>query len=182
MCESKILVITLRTFVDPTDNLPLPNINYLAPEASVTNQSHPVSAFLFLAAAAPPPAMGGGMGGGGGMMGGLMGSLVTGAAMGTGSAIAHRAVDSFMGPRETTVVHQNAPEAAPQAYPQQQVRYRYAGAGRRKGWPITWRSLFGIIQRHYSGALFRPLACDCEPGHTSDPCTPCSSTSRCPPP
>ena len=89
--------------------------------------------------------MGGGMGGGGGMMGGLMGSLVTGAAMGTGSAIAHRAVDSFMGPRETTVVHQNAPEAAPQAYPQQQVRYRYAGAGRRKGRPITtWRSC--IIQ------------------------------------
>lgn len=64
--------------------------------------------------------MGGAMGGGGGgMMGGLMGSLVTGAAMGTGSAMAHRAVDSFMGPRETSVVHQNAPEAAPQ----QQVLY-----------------------------------------------------------
>ena len=36
--------------------------------------------------------------------------------MGTGSAIAHRAVDSMMGPRETTVVHQNAP-AAPAAAP-----------------------------------------------------------------
>ncbi len=35
-----------------------------------------------------------------------------GAAMGTGSAIAHRAVDSMMGPRETTVVHQQAPAAA----------------------------------------------------------------------
>lgn len=34
--------------------------------------------------------------------------------MGTGSAIAHRAVDSFMGPRETKVVHENAP-AAPAA-------------------------------------------------------------------
>ena len=154
MCESKILVITLRTFVDPTDNLPLPNINYLAPEASVTNQSHPVSAFLFLAAAAPPPAMGGGMGGGGGMMGGLMGSLVTGAAMGTGSAIAHRAVDSFMGPRETTVVHQNAPEAAPQAYPQQQVRYRYACGRREKEGPAD---NLAIIIRHYSAALFRGI-------------------------
>lgn len=38
-------------------------------------------------------------GGGGGMFSGLMGSMVTGAAMGTGSAMAHRAVDSFMGPR-----------------------------------------------------------------------------------
>lgn len=41
-----------------------------------------------------------------------------GAAMGTGSAIAHRAVDSFMGPRETKVVHeqqQAAAAAAPMA-------------------------------------------------------------------
>lgn len=35
--------------------------------------------------------------------------------MGTGSAIAHRAVDSMMGPRETKVVHEHAgaPAAAP---------------------------------------------------------------------
>lgn len=48
-------------------------------------------------------------------MSGLIGSVVQGAAMGTGSAIAHRAVDSFMGPRETRVVHehQGAPAAAP---------------------------------------------------------------------
>lgn len=37
--------------------------------------------------------------------------------MGTGSAIAHRAVDSFMGPRQTTVVHENAPAPAPAAAP-----------------------------------------------------------------
>ena len=75
---------------------------------------------------------------GGGMMSGIMGSIVqgarcflnprcdvilvlfgqwktnnspTGAAMGTGSAMAHRAVDSMMGPR--TVIHENAPAAAP---------------------------------------------------------------------
>lgn len=50
------------------------------------------------------------------MMSGIMGSVVTGAAMGTGSAFAHRAVDSFMGPRETKVVHEQAPnEPAPSA-------------------------------------------------------------------
>jgi len=64
-------------------------------------------------ASAPAPAMSQG-GGGGGMMSGLMGSLVTGAAIGTGSAIAHRAVDSFMGPRETKVVNESA-AAAPLA-------------------------------------------------------------------
>lgn len=51
--------------------------------------------------------------GGGGMLGGIMGAVVQGAALGTGSAIAHRAVDSFMGPREMHVVHDNAPAAAP---------------------------------------------------------------------
>lgn len=45
------------------------------------------------------------------MMSGLMGSMVSGMAMGTGSAIAHRAVDSFMGPRH--VEYSSAPEAAP---------------------------------------------------------------------
>lgn len=50
-------------------------------------------------------------------MSGLLGTVMTGAAMGTGSAIAHRAVDSFMGPRTTTVVHENAPAPAPVAAP-----------------------------------------------------------------
>lgn len=51
-------------------------------------------------------------------MSGLMGSVVTGMAMGTGSAVAHRAVDSLMGPRETRVVHEHvgeAPAPAPMA-------------------------------------------------------------------
>lgn len=45
-------------------------------------------------------------------MSGLMGSVMAGAAMGTGSAIAHRAVDSLMGPRTMQVEHAPAPEAA----------------------------------------------------------------------
>jgi len=36
-------------------------------------------------------------------MGGLLGTMFQGAALGTGSAMAHRAMDSVMGPR--TVVH-----------------------------------------------------------------------------
>lgn len=37
--------------------------------------------------------------GGGGFLSGLMGSVAQGAALGTGSALAHRAVDAVMGPR-----------------------------------------------------------------------------------
>ncbi|KAJ9525225.1 hypothetical protein QJQ45_020759, partial [Haematococcus lacustris] len=75
-------------------------------------------AFRAKKAPAAPPALQS-SGGGGGLMSGLMGSMVTGAAMGTGSAIAHRAVDSFMGPRETHVVHEHAPAApSPAAAPQ----------------------------------------------------------------
>jgi hypothetical protein len=53
---------------------------------------------------------------GGGMMSGFIGSMFHGAALGTGSAMAHRAMDSVMGPR--TVVHEHqgegsAPAAAP---------------------------------------------------------------------
>lgn len=42
-------------------------------------------------------------------MSGLMGSVFHGAALGTGSAVAHRAVDSMMGPRDLQVTHENAP-------------------------------------------------------------------------
>lgn len=49
------------------------------------------------------------------MFSGLMGAVVTGAAMGTGSAIANRAVDSLMGPRTVVHEHQGAPAAAPAA-------------------------------------------------------------------
>lgn len=44
------------------------------------------------------------------MFSGLMGSMVTGVAMGTGSAMASRAIDGMMGPRE--VVHRHEGEAA----------------------------------------------------------------------
>ena len=55
-------------------------------------------------------------GGGGGMFSGIMGSVVSGMAMGTGSAVAHRAVDSMMGPRQVEHVHTGAPApAAPAA-------------------------------------------------------------------
>lgn len=49
--------------------------------------------------------------GGGGMLSGLMGAVVQGAALGTGSAMAHRAVDAMMGPRTVVHEHQGAPEA-----------------------------------------------------------------------
>eukprot|EP00462_Mataza_sp_D1_P004443 CAMPEP_0175102018 /NCGR_PEP_ID=MMETSP0086_2-20121207/8174_1 /TAXON_ID=136419 /ORGANISM="Unknown Unknown, Strain D1" /LENGTH=164 /DNA_ID=CAMNT_0016376723 /DNA_START=98 /DNA_END=592 /DNA_ORIENTATION=+ len=58
-------------------------------------------------AAAPAPAQGGG----GGMLSGLAGTMMSGMAFGTGSAVAHRAVDSVMGPRETVVRHEGG-EAA----------------------------------------------------------------------
>jgi len=73
---------------------------------------------------APPPAMAPPAaapampqaGGGGGMFSGIMGSVVSGMAMGTGSAVAHRAVDSMMGPRQVEHVHTGAPApAAPAA-------------------------------------------------------------------
>lgn len=49
------------------------------------------------------------------MMSGLMGSMASGMAMGTGMAVANRAVDAVMGPRQTEVVHRHegAPAAAP---------------------------------------------------------------------
>uniref|UniRef100_A0A7S0YJP9 CHCH domain-containing protein n=1 Tax=Polytomella parva TaxID=51329 RepID=A0A7S0YJP9_9CHLO len=62
------------------------------------------------AAAAPPAVQ---SSGGGGILSGLMGSVVTGAAMGTGSALASRAIDSFMGPRTVVHQHEGAPAAAP---------------------------------------------------------------------
>ncbi|KAK2983181.1 hypothetical protein RJ640_018526, partial [Escallonia rubra] len=58
---------------------------------------------------APPPAPVQSSGGGS-MLGGLGSTIAQGMAFGTGSAVAHRAVDSVMGPR--TVQHETvAPEA-----------------------------------------------------------------------
>jgi len=49
---------------------------------------------------------------GGGMMSGLGGMVMQGMAMGTGSAIAHRAVDSMMGPKGESAPAEAAPAAA----------------------------------------------------------------------
>ena len=46
-------------------------------------------------------------------MSGLMGSMMSGMATGTGMAVANRAVDAVMGPRQTEVVHRH--EGAPAA-------------------------------------------------------------------
>jgi hypothetical protein len=54
---------------------------------------------------APPPAVAQQQQSGG-LMSGLFGMVAQGAALGTGSAMAHRAMDSVMGPR--TVVHEHA--------------------------------------------------------------------------
>jgi hypothetical protein len=43
--------------------------------------------------------------------GGILGSIVQGMALGTGSAIAHRAVDAVAGPRKMVVEHENSGEA-----------------------------------------------------------------------
>jgi len=53
------------------------------------------------------------------MMSGLMGSMASGMAMGTGMAVANRAVDAVMGPRQTEVVHKSdAPAAAAASAPE----------------------------------------------------------------
>ncbi|KAJ9705610.1 hypothetical protein PVL29_003599 [Vitis rotundifolia] len=76
--------------------------------APVRNPPQPVSH-------APPPAPVQG-GGGGSMLGGLGATIAQGMAFGTGSAVAHRAVDAVMGPR--TIQHETvASEAAASSAP-----------------------------------------------------------------
>ncbi|KAL8116875.1 uncharacterized protein LOC141668657 [Apium graveolens] len=65
---------------------------------------------------APPPAPASSGGGGGSMLGGLGATIAQGMAFGTGSAVAHRAVDSVMGPR--TIQHEAVPAAAGSAAPE----------------------------------------------------------------
>mmetsp|Transcript_32318 Transcript_32318/g.67489 ORF Transcript_32318/g.67489 Transcript_32318/m.67489 type:complete len:175 (-) Transcript_32318:150-674(-) len=79
---------------------------------------------------------------GGGMFSGIMGSVVTGMAMGTGSAVANRAVDSLMGPRQMEVVHKDAPAAA-------------APAGNIDSCKLEWTS----VQECMKGAGNDPSAC-----------------------
>eukprot|EP00244_Chara_vulgaris_P010585 TRINITY_DN491_c0_g1_i10.p1 TRINITY_DN491_c0_g1~~TRINITY_DN491_c0_g1_i10.p1 ORF type:complete len:140 (+),score=26.36 TRINITY_DN491_c0_g1_i10:367-786(+) len=62
------------------------------------------------AAQAPPPAIPQ-RDGGGSLLGGIGSTIAQGMAFGTGSAVAHRAVDAVMGPRGGGA----APEAAPAA-------------------------------------------------------------------
>ncbi|KAK1386254.1 CHCH domain-containing protein [Heracleum sosnowskyi] len=64
---------------------------------------------------APPPATATASSGGG-MLGGLGATIAQGMAFGTGSAVAHRAVDSVMGPR--TIQHEAVPAAAGSAAPE----------------------------------------------------------------
>ena len=54
------------------------------------------------------------------MLSGLMGSVVQGMAFGTGSAVAHRAVDAVAGPRQMEVVHNNGDGTPYQGEQQQQ--------------------------------------------------------------
>jgi len=49
---------------------------------------------------------------GGGMMSGLAGSIMSGMAFGGGSAIAHRAIDGIMGPREVVHKHEGGEVAS----------------------------------------------------------------------
>ncbi|XP_042493633.1 hemiasterlin resistant protein 1-like [Macadamia integrifolia] len=75
--------------------------------ASVRNPPQPASH-------APPPAPAQ-SGGGGSMLGGLGATIAQGMAFGTGSAVAHRAVDAVMGPRtiqHETVASEGATAAA----------------------------------------------------------------------
>ncbi|KAK8964027.1 hypothetical protein KSP40_PGU018051 [Platanthera guangdongensis] len=59
---------------------------------------------------APPPAT---VPGGGSLLGGIGSTIAQGMAFGTGSAVAHRAVDSVLGPR--TVQHETVATQAPEA-------------------------------------------------------------------
>ncbi|PWA69873.1 hemiasterlin resistant protein 1 [Artemisia annua] len=63
---------------------------------------------------APPPAPVQSSGGGS-MLGGIGSTIAQGMAFGTGSAVAHRAVDAVMGPR--TIQHETVGAAAPEAAP-----------------------------------------------------------------
>ncbi|GLC41462.1 hypothetical protein PLESTB_001009100 [Pleodorina starrii] len=82
-----------------------------APQPAAPQATAPPSLMAAPAAAAPPAVSSGG----GGIMSGLIGTVVQGAALGTGTAIAHRAVDAVMGPRTVVHEHQGAPAPTPAA-------------------------------------------------------------------
>ncbi|KAI3715881.1 hypothetical protein L6452_22870 [Arctium lappa] len=70
------------------------------------------------ASRAPPPAPAQASSGGS-MLGGIGSTIAQGLAFGTGSAVAHRAVDSIMGPR--TIQHETVGAAAPDVAPTSSV-------------------------------------------------------------
>ena len=61
---------------------------------------------------APAPAPAPAQSGGGSMIGGIGSTIAQGMAFGTGSGVAHRAVDAIMGPRTIEVVGNDAAAAA----------------------------------------------------------------------
>ncbi|KAK2662860.1 hypothetical protein Ddye_001434 [Dipteronia dyeriana] len=63
----------------------------------------------------PPPAPAQSGGGGGSLLGGIGSTIAQGMAFGTGSAVAHRAVDAVMGPR--TIQHESVVSEAASAAP-----------------------------------------------------------------
>ncbi|XP_078436751.1 CHCH domain protein [Wolffia australiana] len=78
-----------------------------APRAApVRNPPQPVSQ-------APPPAQV--QSGGGSLLGGIGSTIAQGMAFGTGSAVAHRAVDAVMGPRTVQHEYVDSSAAAPAA-------------------------------------------------------------------
>ena len=80
-----------------------------APAAAPSHATHPPAQ----SHGAPAPAAHAPQaGGGGGMLSGLAGTVMSGMAFGTGSAVAHRAVDAVMGPRGGSAEHNNAAPAA----------------------------------------------------------------------
>ncbi len=60
------------------------------------------------AASAPSAGVGSAAGTGGGLLSGIASTVIQGMAFGTGSAVAHRAVDAIAGPRQVEHVHTQA--------------------------------------------------------------------------
>ena len=97
----------------PQRAAPAPSHGRAAPAAAPARQAPPAAQHAPPPAAAAPAAPPAAAPAGGGMMSGLMGSMMSGMAAGTGMAVANRAVDAVMGPRQTEVVHRH--EGAPAA-------------------------------------------------------------------
>lgn len=80
-------------------------------------------------ASAPPPAAAAPAAGGGGMLSGLAGTMMSGMAFGTGSAVANRAIDAVAGPRQVEHVQSGNDQSGAEAQPANQ----YAPAAAQGG-------------------------------------------------